>query len=161
MYKPGDLVRHRLKPEWGGGRVTGQTSEGKVLVTFTGRAGDVLLTAEAAEQYLQPHDGVVWTASSRTPVRMAPLVRKRPCNTCMKDVRAVVVSPDGAWRSCVACSARNGREHVFLPCSSAFDMVDPPLADGDTSDDPHYGWCHSCRAGTRASGYKPCNAIMR
>ena len=160
MFKPGDLVRHRSKPEWGLGRVTGQTGEGKVLIKFASRTGDVLLTAEGAATHLMPDTGVGPKASLRA-TRAVQQVRRTPCNTCSTDVREVVTSPDGTWRSCTECSARNGRQHVFLPYPASFDVTDVAPAEGETSDDPHHGWCLACRAGARATGYKNCNDVMR
>lgn len=158
MYKPGDLVRHRNKPEWGLGRVTGETGEGKVLVKFAARSGDVLLTPEGAEKFLMSDTGVIAAAMGARPAQPAPPapVRRTPCVNCAADLQAVRVSTDGAWRSCPACSARSGRHHVYLPFPSAFDVVQDPLPDGETSDDAQYGWCNACRAGTRASGFKTC-----
>ncbi|MBP7777853.1 MAG: DUF3553 domain-containing protein [Acidobacteria bacterium] len=160
MYKQGDVVRHRSKPEWGVGRITGQTGEGKVLIKFSSRSGDVLLTPDGAAAHLVPDTGVVGAISPQVVRHVAP-VRRAPCVTCSADVRAVVTSRDGAWRSCVACSARNGRQHVFMPFPGGFDVIDPPLGDDEVSDDPHYGWCRACRASTRAFGYKNCNLVMR
>ena len=161
MFKPGDLVRHKSKPEWGVGRITGETGEGKVLIKFSSRSGDVLLTAEGAATHLVADTGVVGTPMSPQVVRHVAPVRRTPCVTCSADIRAVVTSPDGRWRSCVACSARNGRQHVFLPFPDAFDVIDPPLGEDEVSDDPKYGWCRACRAATRASGYKNCSDVMR
>lgn len=142
------------------GRITGQTGEGKVLVKFASRSGDVLLNAEGAAAHLVSDRGAVGAMSPQAVRHVAP-VRRTPCVTCSTDIRTVVTSPDGNWRACVACSARNGRQHVFLPFPGSFDIVDAPPADGETSDDPHYGWCRACRASTRVFGYKNCNLVMR
>ncbi len=115
MFKPGDLVRHRSKPEWGVGRITGETSEGKVLIKFASRSGDVLLSADGAAQHLASSTAPITAMSPQATRKLMPPVRRTPCNTCSKDVRDVVSSPDGRWRSCVECSGRNGRQHVFLP----------------------------------------------
>ena len=159
MYKPGDLVRHRSKPEWGLGRITGETGEGKVLIKFPSRTGDVLLTADGAATHLMSNTGSAATAV--LPPRRIQQVRRTPCNTCSTDVREVVSSPNGAWRSCVECSARNGRQHVFLPYPGSFDAAEVAPPEGETSDDPHYGWCKACRTGGRATGYKNCSDVMR
>lgn len=160
MLKTGDLVRHRSKPEWGVGRITGTTGEGKVLIKFASRSGDVLLTPEGADAHLVRDTGPVGAFSPQGP-RHVPPVRRTPCVTCSTDIREVVTSADGAWRSCVACSARNGRQHVFMPFPGGFDVIDAPLGDDEVSDDPHYGWCRTCRAATRAFGYKNCSDVMR
>lgn len=157
-FTSGALVRHRNKPEWGLGRVTGQTGEGKVLVKFTGRPGDVLLTAAAADQFLVADAGGTWQSAARVanPVQTGP--RLTPCISCAKDLREILSSPDGAWRSCPQDSARNGRQHVFLPYPAAFDL-DADAAEAE--DDPKRGWCRDCRAGRASSGFRLCNVAMR
>ena len=179
MFKPGDLVRHRSKPEWGLGRITGQTGEGKVLIKFTSRTGDVLLSAEGAAAHLLANTAPPGAPSYQAARHVAP-VRRTPCVTCSADVRDVVTSPDGAWRSCVECSARNNRQHVFLPYPAAFDVpVAAPVAvpvaamamAGDAPaegqrateyiDDPRAGWCRACKSGGRATGFRNCNTVMR
>ncbi|MEP7116239.1 MAG: DUF3553 domain-containing protein [Acidobacteriota bacterium] len=162
MFKPGDLVRHRSKPEWGLGRITGQTGEGKVLVKFTSRTGDVLLTAEGAAAHLMTNTGSLGTPTSV--VRHTAPVRRTPCVTCSTDVRETVTSPDGAWRSCVECSGRNSRQHVFLPYPASFDAAPAAASDGSDAtavDDPRAGWCNACRTGSRAFGYRNCSDVMR
>ncbi len=161
MFKAGDLVRHRSRPEWGLGRITGETTEGKVLIKFTSRAGDVLLSADGAAAHLVGNTDPVSSMSAPPVRRLQAPVRRVPCNTCAKDVRDVVSSPDGAWRSCVECSARNGRQHVFLPYPASFTGADGVSPDGVETDDPHAGWCVACRTGGRASGYRNCSDVMR
>lgn len=184
MFKPGDLVRHRSKPEWGIGRVTGQTGEGKVLVKFTGRAGDVLLTAAGAEQHLVPDTGGVWAPPSRTTSAVPAAPRRVPCVHCAADLRDVVASADGEWRSCPECSARHARQHVLLPFPREFDVpattaqVTPEAATDATPSgqdaeathaadaaanprDPKADWCRSCRAGQRSSGFRLCKDVNR
>jgi hypothetical protein len=162
MFKPGDLVRHRSRAEWGLGRVTGQTGEGKVLVKFTGRAGDVLLTAAGAEQHLESDPGGVWAPPSRT-VRAAPKPPTRtPCVHCAAELREVVTSADGEWRSCPECSTRHGRQHVFLPFPREFEEgAVESQAPSDGEPDPRAQWCRSCRAGRRSSGFRVCKDANR
>ena len=158
-FKSGDLVRHRSRLEWGVGRVTGQTSDGKVLIKFSARKGDVLLTAAGAEQHLVADGDASWHAEvTRPAARPAPEPRLTPCITCAKDLREVQSPPDGAWHSCPSCSARNTRQHVFLPYPAAFDVEADAAA---AEDDPKRGWCTDCRAGRASSGFKLCNVVMR
>jgi Protein of unknown function (DUF3553) len=162
MYKPGDLVRHRSKPEWGVGRVSGQTVDGKVLVKFTGRAGDVLLTASGADQHLMPDTGGVWAPPSRTASAAPSSTRRTPCVQCAVEIREVVTSPDGEWRSCPECSARHGRQHLLLPFPREFDLPEsgPDSAPAaETEPDPRANWCRACRAGRRSSGFRTCKEI--
>ena len=167
MFQPGDPVRHRNRPEWGLGRIVGETGEGKVLVRFAARKGEVLLAAEFAERFLVPDTGVIaapiGARATTPPVAATPPppapVRRTPCVNCAADINAVRMSSDGQWRSCPSCSGRSGRHHVFLPFPTSFDIVDPPLADGEEATDPHYGWCNACRAGGRAAGFKTCHQV--
>lgn len=155
MYKPGDLVRHKNKPEWGVGRVTGETGEGKVLVKFTGRAGDVLLTPSGAEQFLVPDTGGTWAAPSRTASAGPAPMRRVPCVHCAADLREVTHSTNGEWRSCPECSAKHGRQHVLLPASH----FEGPVA--TAPEEPRVNWCRACRAGQRSSGFRVCKDANR
>ena len=147
MLKAGDLVRHTVKTEWGLGRVVGQTTEGKVLIKFAGKQGDVLLTAAFADSHLIPDAGGDWQALGR-PHRPEQVVRRVPCGNCATDLRDPLSAADGAWRSCPECSARNGRQHVFLPFPEAFDVLEAPAGGPEgAADDPRRHWCHACRSG--------------
>lgn len=181
MFKPGELVRHKNKPEWGVGRVTGETGEGKVLVKFTGRAGDVLLTPSGAEQFLVPDTGAAWAPPSRAASAAPAPIRRTPCVHCAQDLREVVTSTNGEWRSCPECSTKHGRQHVLLPLRD-FDAlpassVVPPAASADAASandeappapvaeaepaDPRANWCRYCRAGQRSSGFRVCKDANR
>ena len=163
MFKSGDLVRHKSKPEWGIGRVTGQTVEGKVLVKFSARAGDVLLTAAGAEQHLVVETGAQWQAAP-TAMRRAASVGRVPCSTCSVDVREQVSRADGTWRACPQCSAQNGKQHVLRPYPEAFESAvanaptdasgtPQPTGPADSVPAGQEGWCLSCRSNGRiASG---------
>ena len=147
MFKAGDLVRHTVKTEWGLGRVVGQTTEGKVLIKFAGKQGDVLLTAAFAQTHLQPDAGGDWQ-ELRRPHRAEAVVLRVPCGNCSVDLREPLTPADGKWRSCPECSARNGRQHVFLPFPEAFDVVEAPAnAPAEAESDPRQSWCHACRSG--------------
>jgi hypothetical protein len=156
-YKAGDLVRHQSKPEWGVGRVTGQTGDGKVLIKFTGRSGDVLLAAAGADAHLVADADAVWTAPSRATSKKAAPVRRTPCVHCAAELREVVTTADGQWRSCPECSSKHRRQHVFLPFPREFDV--PEAASAPVADDPKAGWCRSCRAGERSAGFRTCKEI--
>jgi hypothetical protein len=141
-FQAGERYRHKAKPEWGVGRIVGQTTEGKVLIKFEGRPGDVLMQAAFAESHLVADTSTDWQ-SMRRMHRPETVVRRVPCGNCATDLRESLTSADGAWKSCPECSARNGRQHVFLPNPEAFE---PPTDDEATRD-----WCHACRSGdTRA-----------
>lgn len=161
MFKAGDLVRHASKPEWGIGRVAGQTVEGKVLVKFSARAGDVLLTADGAAKHLVADTGAAWQ-SNPTTLRRAATVGRVPCSTCAEDVRTAITRADGTWRACPECSAQNGKQHVLRPYPDAFDepaanapadalpdararaAADPPAEGRDQ-------WCVNCRSNGRVA----------
>ena len=146
MFKAGDLVRHTVKTEWGLGRVVGQTTEGKVLIKFAGKQGDVLLTAAFAQTHLLPDAGGDWQELRRSH-RPEQVVLRVPCGNCSVDLREPLTAADGAWRSCPECSARNGRQHVFLPFPEAFDVVEPTAEPpAGAAEDPRAQWCHACRS---------------
>jgi hypothetical protein len=167
MYKSGDLVRHGSKPEWGVGRVSGQTSEGKVLVKFTGRPGDVLLTAAGAEQHLVLDTEAVWTPPARAASGVRKPATRTPCVHCAAELKAVVTSANGEWRSCPECSVRHGRQHVLLPFPVEFEesAIAAAAAGGEAPQgaeaDPKALWCRSCRAGKRSSGFRLCKTANR
>jgi hypothetical protein len=161
VYKTGDLVRHKVKTEWGIGRVVGQTQEGKVLIKFSARAGDVLLTAAGAEQHLLPATDANWQAAPRA-VRRDATVGRVPCSTCAVDVREAVTRSDDTWQACPQCSAQNGKQHVLRPYPEAF------VLPGDTTtalpDDPEKaGWCLNCRSNGRipVGGFRVCAEFAR
>jgi hypothetical protein len=184
VFKPGDIVRHRTKPEWGPGRVTGQTVEGKVLIKFSARAGDVLLTAAGAEQHLQLATDANWQTAPRA-VRREATVGRVPCSTCAVDVRESVTRSDGAWQACPQCSAQNGKQHVLRPYPEAFVLPGdaapapgpsgasatapnptPPAAAAapTTADDPEKAaWCLNCRSNGRipVAGFRVCAEFAR
>ena len=162
-FKSGDLVRHKSKPEWGIGRVTGQTVEGKVLVKFSARAGDVLLTAAGAEQHLVVETGAQWQAAP-TAMRRAASVGRVPCSTCSVDVRetgdprrrhlARVPAMLGAERQAARAAPVSGRlrerrgERPDRRLGHA-----PTHRPADSVPAGQEGWCLSCRSNGRiASG---------
>jgi hypothetical protein len=178
VFKPGDIVRHRTKPEWGPGRVTGQTVEGKVLIKFSARAGDVLLTAAGAEQHLELASDANWQQAPRA-MRREASVGRVPCSTCAVDVREPVTRSDGTWQACPQCSAQNGKQHVLRPYPEAFALTgdvatSPTAASGaDTARNPvtaaapddseKAGWCLNCRSNGRipVAGFRVCAEFAR
>jgi hypothetical protein len=183
VFKPGDIVRHRTKPEWGPGRVTGQTVEGKVLIKFSARAGDVLLTAAGAEQHLELATDANWQTAPRA-VRRDATVGRVPCSTCAVDVRDPVTRSDGTWQACPQCSAQNGKQHVLRPYPEAFvlpaDASSAPAASGAATtstaaattattststpnDTEKAAWCLNCRSNGRipVGGFRVCAEFAR
>jgi hypothetical protein len=186
VFKPGDIVRHRTKPEWGPGRVTGQTVEGKVLIKFSARAGDVLLTAAGAEQHLELANDANWQQAPRA-MRRDATVGRVPCSTCAVDVREPVTRGDGTWQACPQCSAQNGKQHVLRPYPEAFVLpgdaassagappgTNPAQTPAQTPaptpattaipDDPDKAaWCLNCRSNGRipVAGFRVCAEFAR
>lgn len=151
VYKTGDLVRHKTKEDWGIGRVAGQTSDGKVLIKFSGRTGDVLLTAAGAASHLSLDKEAQWQDAPKGKKRVAA-IKKVPCSTCAKDLRQSFAYQSGGWKACPECSAKNGKQHVFQP-AEAFEVLDEAAAAEDSA---HGGWCKSCRTGTTPTKSKLC-----
>jgi hypothetical protein len=145
-YKTGDVVRHQRQVEWGVGKVISLTGDGKVVVNFSGRPGDVMLTAAGAETHLT-YDDSEWQDKPRAKGRKAKsaVVKKLPCITCSKDLKQSFAYAHGGWKACPECSAKNGRQHVLRPFPKAFEARD---ADGnlEPGDSAQAGWCLSCRS---------------
>lgn len=147
MYKAGDVVRHTGMAEWGLGKVQGLTGDGKVVVKFAGRPGDVMLTAAGASTHLT-RDDAEWQDAPRKGKRVAKakVAKKMPCITCAKELQQSFAYAKGGWKACPECSLKNGRQHVLRPYPAAFEA--PPDADGIVvpGDSAHAGWCLSCRS---------------
>jgi hypothetical protein len=137
--------------EWGIGRVSGQTSDGKVLIKFSGRPGDVLLTAAGAASHLSLDKDAQWADTPKSRKRVAA-IKKIPCSTCAKDLRQSFAYQNGGWKACPECSAKNGKQHVFQP-GEAFEYE----ANGSAKDAAHGGWCVSCRTGGTVTKSKLCS----
>jgi transcription elongation factor GreA-like protein len=69
-YKAGDVVRHQGMAEWGLGKVQDVTGDGKVVIRFTGRPSDVMLTAMGASAHLR-RDSSEWQDVPRARVKGA------------------------------------------------------------------------------------------
>ncbi|MGD9905732.1 MAG: DUF3553 domain-containing protein [Vicinamibacterales bacterium] len=64
------MVRHQGMAEWGLGQVQDVTGDGKVVVRFTGRPADVMLTAIGASAHLRK-DSSEWQDVPRPKARSA------------------------------------------------------------------------------------------
>jgi hypothetical protein len=146
MYKAGDVVRHQGMVEWGLGKVQALTGDGKVVVRFAGRPGDVMLTASGASTHLTLDEGE-WQDAPRKGKRVAKakVAKKNPCITCAKELTQSFAYAKGGWKACPECSAKNGRQHVLRPYPAAFEAPDAEgvVARGNSA---HAGWCLSCQS---------------
>jgi hypothetical protein len=140
------VVRHQRQADWGVGKVVSLTGDGKLMVKFSGRPGDVMLTAAGAETYLT-YDDSEWQDAPRPKGRKAKsaVLKKMPCITCSKDLKQSFAFGQAGWRACPECSAKNGRQHVLRPYPDAFEASD---ANGNVvpGDSAQAGWCLSCRS---------------
>ena len=147
MYKTGDVVRHQGMAEWGLGKVQALTGDGKVVIKFAGRPGDVMLTASGASTHLTRDDSE-WQDGPRAKGRRtakAKVVKKMPCITCAKELTAVVRLRQGRLE---------GVPRVLGPERPAARAAPVPdcLRGADTNgvvargDSAHAGWCLSCRS---------------
>jgi hypothetical protein len=145
-YKAGDVVRHQQQTEWGVGKVVSLTGDGKVVVKFSGRPGDVMLSAAGAGTHLALDDSE-WQDAPRAKGRKAKsaVIKKMPCITCSKDLKQSFAYAHAGWKACPECSAKNGRQHVLRPSPQAFETPD---ANGNVArgDSAQAGWCLSCRS---------------
>ena len=160
MFKTGDLVRHRTKDDWGLGKVVSLTADGKVVTTFAGRQGDVMLTKAAAESHLQLDESAEWQTPA--PKRKAKVAKKVLCITCGRDLRQSFAYAAHGWKACPECSHKNGKQHVLRPYPAAFEAPERngAIAHGDST---HAGWCLNCQAKEPVpeGAFKVCSDITR
>jgi hypothetical protein len=128
------------------GKVVSFTGDGKVVVRFSGRPGDVMLTAAGAETHLT-YDDSEWQDAPRPKGRKAKsaVAKKMPCITCGKDLKQSFAYAQGGWKACPECSAKHGRQHVLRPYPQAFEAPDA-TGDAPPVDSAQAGWCLSCRS---------------
>jgi hypothetical protein len=161
-----EYVRHRARPQWGLGKVVQQTSD-KVhiqfahgLVTLDLKIAGPLLEAISAEeaaagQSRGPRPGQ--TAAFRPQPN-----RTKRCINCADRLGdyARITGPDGDWQACPSCSARDGREHIFLPYPDAFYAPGEAPAEHDQSAAP--ADCLACRHGSpRTAAFRRCRQASR
>ncbi|MFN7976500.1 MAG: DUF3553 domain-containing protein [Vicinamibacterales bacterium] len=158
MFQPADPVRHRNKPEWGLGRIVGETGEGKVLVKFAARArATMLLAADFAEKFLVPDDGVIAAPiGQRSTGGRHPAAAQADSEDAVRreELRGRHQRGADVERRSSGARARHARR--------AEDVIDVPAVPGVVRRDRSaargrrvahgstHGWCNACRAGGRA-----------
>ena len=117
MFKEGDFLRHRGKPEWGTGRVVSVSGD-KIQIRFA--HAPVTLRLDIAASMLEVAEAPVKLPGKTRTHKAGTTVRNAPCNVCGIALNRSRRSKDGHWKSCPECSVRNGMEHVFWPYPDSF-----------------------------------------
>jgi len=137
--------RHRAKPEWGVGKVEGMRGD-SLLIRFVDQLRTIKMSF--AEKLLEPATAADFTAN-RPAVRAGPAVgRTAPCTVCGKVLDSSRRSPDGSWKSCPNCSARDGSEHIFYKYPDGFGESDERGSGDEQAVAP--SWCLVCKGGGAA-----------
>lgn len=138
-------VRHRAKPEWGVGKVEGIRGD-NLFIRFVDQLRTIKMSF--AEKLLEPATAADFKAN-RPAGRAGPAVgRTAPCTVCGKVLNSSRRSPDGSWKSCPNCSARDGTEHIFYKYPDGFGESDERGSGDDQAGAPI--WCLVCKGGGAA-----------
>lgn len=157
MFKEGDFVRHRAKPDWGAGKVTAVTTD-KIEIRFS--HGHVTLKLDVAAPLLEAAPAPVNAlrgSSSRASAHAGAATSSRgsdrtaPCESCHTPLNRSRRSRDGQWKSCPDCSVRDGAQHVFYPYPDSFGVSQARVTGEDA--DGAQSYCSSCRGrGSKSIG---------
>lgn len=156
--KPGDLVKHAARPEWGTGVIV-QCVDGKCTIHFE-QKGRIVLQLAAASAHLAPveksevgagnalldparWDSIFLPVEQRTAKNKRPTVTSAPCAVCNRPLNRSQYSADNKLKSCPRCSTNDGREHVFYDYPDAFGQTDARVS--DTTPDGAQSHCATCR----------------
>jgi hypothetical protein len=137
MFKEGDFLRHRNKPEWGTGKVL-SIDAARIAIRFP--HGTVTLKLDVAGSMLEQAE------RPSTPIekpRSTGHVAVARCETCAAPLNRSRRSRDGLWKSCPKCSVRDGIHHVFWPFPDAFGVSQARVSGEDAEGAQSY--CTSCR----------------
>jgi Protein of unknown function (DUF3553) len=120
-----DIVKHTARPEWGlGVVVTGQADRHcEVLFEDHGRVKLALGLAES-KLHVVPTADVPSTSGLLDPARWPEVERRATasrCEHCREPLHESRWDPSDQWKSCPACSRRDGHQHLFHPYPDAYD----------------------------------------
>lgn len=141
MFKEGDFLRHRSKPEWGTGRVVSISGD-KIQVRFA--HAPVTLRLDIAGTMLEPAEAPVSLPGKTRTHKGGTTARNTPCSVCGAALNRSRRSRDGHWKSCPECSVRDGVEHVFWPFPDDFGVSQARVSGEDAEGAQSH--CASCRS---------------
>jgi hypothetical protein len=154
--KPGDLVKHAGKPEWGAGVVVECIGD-KCTLHFEEKGRLVLKIATAAPHLAevtradvaadsalldpQKWDAISLPADQR--IKKSTATTAVACFACNRALNRSQYSEDKKLKSCPRCSTKGGREHVFYDYPDAFGQTDARVS--ETTPDGAQSYCATCR----------------
>jgi hypothetical protein len=141
MFKEGDFLRHRSKPEWGTGKVVWISGD-KIEVRFP--HGPVKLRLDIAGTMLEAAEAPAKIPGKGKAQASAGSGRTAPCEVCGIALNRSRRSADGHWKSCPECSVRDGVEHVFWPFPENFGVSQARVSGEDAEGAQSH--CASCRS---------------
>jgi hypothetical protein len=141
MFKEGDFLRHRGKPEWGIGKVTSVSSE-KIQIRFA--HAPVTLKLDIAGGMLEAAPAPAKLPGKTRTHKAGTTARNRPCSACGTALNRSRRSRDGHWKSCPECSVRDGVDHVFWPFPENFGVSQARVSGEDAEGaQSHCGRCRN------------------
>lgn len=154
---PGTFVRHRLRPEWGVGRVESEGADDRISIRFN--HGSITLKRSIAEPNLVEADAAeVQLSRLRASGQQgaAPIAK---CQHCGKALNRSQYARGRQLKSCPRCSTENGSYHVFHDYPAAFGNSDARVS--DETPDGAQSYCIACRnpsVGSTSPG-RPCPSV--
>jgi hypothetical protein len=155
--KPGDLVRHTGKPEWGVGVVV-ECAGTNSIIHFEQKGRIMLQVAAASPRLVEVARADVGGDSALLdPQRWASLalppeqrVRARAgatttasCIHCKQPLNRSQYSEGKRMKSCPKCSSSDGAEHIFYEYPVAFGQSEARVSEG--TPDGAQSYCSTCR----------------
>ena len=154
--KPGDLMRHTGKPEWGIGVVV-ECAGPRCTIHFEQKGRIVLQLAAATSMLAEvARADVAGDSALLAPLRWNELtlpadqrIKRRvttngvPCAHCKRPLSRSQYSGDKKMKSCPKCSSADGREHIFYEYPVAFGQSEARVSEG--TPDGAQSYCATCR----------------
>ena len=155
-FRVGDFLRHKMKPEWGVGKVVDVDST-NVTISFD-HSGTKILKIEFAGPHLERADASEFADRSLVRKRSGGVGRSAPCRHCNQPLNRSQRREEDTWKSCPECSVQDGNEHVFYPYPSAFGESDKRASNEDPAGAQSY--CEACRGrGARSPKARACSEM--
>jgi len=141
MFKEGEFLRHRGKPEWGTGTVV-SVSNDKIQIRFV--HGVVTLRLDIAASLLEAAEAPAVLPRKTRTHKAGTAARNAPCSVCGAALNRSRRSKDRHWKSCPECSVRDGLQHVFWPYPESFGVSQARISGEDAEGAQSH--CAGCRS---------------